>query len=112
VATVRRLGRLPLLLAGAAVTVSVVLCVPVLWKLNTDEGLWFAVLGYVLTPFAASAMLIWSRRQDLRLSAEVGYARADARRTLRTLTIVVALSYIPALVHIWYIAGYVGSALS
>lgn len=112
VAAVRRLGRLPLMLAVAAVVASALLCLPVIWRLNTDEGLWFAIVGYVLTPFVASAMLIWSRRDDLRLSAEVEYARADARRTLRTLTIVVALGYIPALVHIWYIASFVGSAVS
>jgi hypothetical protein len=112
VAAVHRLGRLPLVLAVTAVVVSAFLCLPVLWRLNTDEGLWFAFIGYALTPFVAAAMLIWARHNDLRLSAEVGYARADARRTLRTLTIVVGLSFLPALVHIWYIAGYVGSALS
>lgn len=107
-----RLGRAPLWAALVSVAISALLCFPVLWQLNTDDGLWFALIGYVLTPFVAAAMLIWARRNDLRLSAEVGYARADARRTLRTLTIVVGLSFLPALVHIWYIAGYVGSALS
>lgn len=111
----KRLSRIPLYVALGCVLVSTLLCVPVAMKLDTDEMLAVAVAGYVLTPFVVAAMLIWTRRSDLRLSSGPDsnyYSRADARSTVKALSIVVALSFVPAVVHIWYIAGYVGSSMS
>ena len=101
------------LIAGLlAVGLSIILAVLIVPKMNTDAMLPYAIVGYVLTPFAASAALVLARAQDLRYQANPLYLRSDGRTMISRVGLVVAVSFIPAIVHILYIAGYVGSMLA
>lgn len=94
------------------VALSVVLAALILPKMNTDAMLPYAIVGYVLTPFAVSAALVLARAQDLRYQANPLYLRLDGRKRISQVGVLVAVSFIPAIVHILYIAGYVGSMLA
>jgi len=101
------------LVAGAViVVVSVILAVLILPGMDTDLMLPYAIVGYVLTPFAASAVLVLVRRQDLRFQGNPKYARLDGRMRVKQVGLIAAISFVPALIHIFYIAGYVGSMLA
>lgn len=101
------------LIAGlSAVALSIVLAGLVIAQMNTDAALPYAIVGYVLTPFAASAALVLARSQDLRYQANPLYLRSDGRTMISRVGLVVAVSFIPAIVHILYIAGYVGAMLA
>ena len=101
-----------LLVGLTAVVLSVALAGLVVTQRNTDAALPYAIVGYVLTPFAASAALVLARSQDLRYQANPLYLRADGRTMISRVGLIVALSFIPAIVHILYIAGYVGAMLA
>jgi len=107
-----RLPWWPLAVACVLVVASCALAVMVLPALDTDSMLPEAVVGYVLTPFGATAALIIARRLDLGLQGNPGYLRLDGQRRVRLVGLVVGLSFLPALLHIWYIAGYMGSMWS
>ena len=101
------------LVAGAAtVVVSAILAALIIPRMNTDLMLPYAIVGYVLTPFAASAALILARRQDLQYQGRPKYSRLDGEARIKQIGIIVAISFLPAVVHILYIAGYVGSMLA
>jgi len=101
------------LIAGAVLVVtSAVLAILIIPRMNTDLMLPYAIVGYVLTPFAASAVLILARRQDLQFQGNPKYSRLDGRTRIKQIGLIVAVSFIPAVVHILYIAGYVGSMVS
>lgn len=107
-----RLPWWPLAVAAALVVASCSLAV-VMWPaFNTDTMLPEAIVGYVLTPFGATVALVLARRFDLRLQGNPAYLRLDGQRRIRLVGLVVGISFLPALVHIWYIAGYMGSMWS
>lgn len=102
----------PLFLTLAFVIASVVLAILVWPAMSTDAVLPYAIAGYALTPFAAALGLIVARRMDLKNQGNPLYLRLDGQQKIKLIGLVVALSFIPASVHIWYIAGYVGSWLA
>jgi hypothetical protein len=79
---------------------------------NTDTMLPEAVIGYVLTPFAVTGALMLARRKDLKLQGNPAYLRLDGQRRVRIVGLLVGLSFLPAVLHIWYIASYMGSKWS
>jgi len=107
-----RLPWWPLALACALVAVSCALAIMILPALDTDTMLPEALVGYVLTPFGVTGALIFARRLDLGLQGNPAYLRLDGQRRVRLVGLVVGLSFIPAVLHIWYIAGYMGSMWS
>lgn len=107
-----RLPWWPIAVAAMLVLVSCGLAVLILPKLDTDTMLPEAVVGYVLTPFAATGALILARRMDLRLQGNPAYLRLDGQSRIKIIGLIVGLSFIPALLHIWYIASYMGSMWS
>lgn len=72
----------------------------------------YAIVGYVLAPFGVVAGLFWARSQDLGFQGNPRYLRLDGQRTIKLIGILVALSFIPALIHIWFIAVTVRGWLS
>lgn len=102
----------PLALTFAFLLASIVLAILVWRAMSTDAVLPYAIAGYILTPFAATLGLILARRMDLSYQGNPLYLRLDGQQKIKVIGLVVALSFIPACIHIWYIAGYVGSALS
>jgi len=102
----------PLALTFAFLLASVVLAIVVWQAMSTDAVLPYAIAGYVLTPFAATLGLILARRMDLSYQGNPLYLRLDGQQKIKLIGLLVALSFIPATIHIWYIAGYVGSVLS
>ena len=50
--------------------------------------------------------------KDLKLQGNPAYLRLDGQRRIRILGLIVGLSFLPALVHIWYLASYMGSKWS
>ena len=102
----------PLLFVVGAIVLSLLLLVIVLPKMNTDAALPYAIVGYVLTPFAAAGALIWARRLDLKLQGDRRYLSDDGQVMITRIGILVAISFLPAALHIWYIAGFVGSVIS
>lgn len=107
-----RLPWWPIAVAVALVAVSCMLGVVLLPRFDTDTMLPEAIVGYVLTPFGVTGALILARRMDLRLQGNPAYLRLDGQRRIRLVGLIVGLSFLPALLHIWYIAGYVGSMWS
>lgn len=107
-----RLPWWPLAAACALTLVSCALAIIVLPALDTDSMLPEAIVGYVLTPFGVTGALIVARRLDLGLQGDPAYLRLDGQRRVRLVGLVVGLSFLPALLHIWYIAGYMGSMWS
>lgn len=107
-----RLPWWPIAVALTLVIASCALGVVMLPKFDTDTMLPEAIVGYVLTPFGVTAALILARRMDLRLQGNPAYLRLDGRRRIQIAGLLVGLSFLPALLHIWYIAGYVGSMWS
>lgn len=108
----KRLGARQLALVTLATAASVALCFVVVPRMDTDTALAYSIAGYVLTPFVAAGALIWARSRDLRLQGDPAYLRLDGRRRVRLIGLIAILSFIPGLVHIWYIAGFIGSWLS
>ena len=108
----RQLSPLPTVVAAALIVISIGLAVLVLRGMNSDATLPLAIVGYILTPFLTAGCLIWARALDLRGQGDPTYLRADGQRRLKFLGVLVLLSFIPALVFIWYIASYVGSVIA
>lgn len=108
----KRLSRIPTLVALVLVVVGLGLAVVVLRGMNSDATLTAAIAGYLIAPFCTSACLIWARTLDLRNQSNAAYLKVDGQVRLRTLGIVVLVSFIPAIAFIWYIASYVGSVLA
>lgn len=79
---------------------------------DTDTMLPEAIIGYVLTPFAVTGALMLARRKDLQLQGNPAYLRLDGQRRIRIVGVLVGLSFIPAVLHIWYLASYMGSKWS
>jgi hypothetical protein len=98
--------------AAALIAVSCALGFLVAQGLNTDGMLPEAIIGYVLTPFGVTGALILARSMDLKLQGNPAYLRLDGQRRIRIVGLLVGLSFIPAVLHIWYIAGYMGSLWS
>lgn len=107
-----RLPWWPIVVAVALVIASCALVAIMLPYFNTDAMLPEALVGYVLTPFGATGALILARRMDLKLQGNPAYLRLDGQRRIRLVGFIVGLSFLPALLHIWYIAGYMGSMWS
>ena len=107
-----RLPWWPLALAIFMVVVSCALCFIVFPKLNTDLMLPEAIVGYVLTPFGATGALVLARAKDLKLQGNPDYLRLSGQKMVKTVGYVVAVSFIPAFLFIWYIASYMGSKWS
>ena len=107
-----RLPWWPIVAAAVLIAASFALAVLMLPKLDTDAMLPEAIVGYVLTPFAVTGALMVARQMDLRLQGNPAYLRLNGQQRIRIVGLLVAVSFLPALVHIWYIAGYVGSMLS
>ena len=107
-----RLPWWPIVGALALVVVSLILAALIVPKVDTDSMLPEAIVGYVLTPFAATGALLLARRKDLKLQGNPAYLRLDGQRRIRILGLIVGLSFLPALVHIWYLASYMGSKWS
>ena len=101
-----------LIIAVALLVASSVLAIMIFPKLDTDVMLPYAIVGYVLTPFAVAAALIWARSQDLKLQSNPLYLRLDGQAMIKKIGVLVAISFIPAFVHIWYVASFVSSWLS
>jgi hypothetical protein len=101
-----------LLFAVALLVTSVGLAILILPKINTDVMLPYAIVGYVLTPFAIAAALMWARSQDLKLQGNPLYFRLDGQALIKKIGILVGISFLPAFIHIWYIASFVSSWLS
>jgi len=108
----RRLPWWPIAVAAALICASCVLGFMVFQGLNTDTRLPEAIIGYVLTPFGVTGALILARSVDLRLQGNPAYLRLDGQRRIRIVCLLVGISFLPALLHIWYIAGYMGSLWS
>jgi hypothetical protein len=102
----------PMLFAIVAIVLSIMLLIIVLPQINTDGALPYAIVGYVLTPFVAAGALIWARHLDLTLQGNRRYLRDDGQAMIKRIGLIVAISFLPAALHIWYIAGYVGSVIS
>ncbi len=96
-------------LAISMIAGSVVLALMVLQKRGTDVMLPYALVGYVLTPFGVAAALVWARSQDLSLQGNPLYYRLDGQARIKMLGLLVALSFIPAFVHIYNIASFIRS---
>jgi hypothetical protein len=108
-----KLGNSALFLALALLAASVALAILILLSgIDTAAMLPYAIVGYVLTPFGVAATLIWARSRDLKLQGNTLYLRLDGQTRIKQVGIAVGLSFIPAVVHIWYIAGYVAATLS
>jgi hypothetical protein len=107
-----RLGNSALFLALALLAASVALAILIQPRIETAAMLPYAIVGYVLTPFGVAATLIWARSRDLKLQGNTLYLRLDGQTRIKQVGIAVGLSFIPAVVHIWYIAGYVAATLS
>ena len=107
-----RLPWWPVVAAIVLVVASCVLAVLILPAVNTDTMLPEAIIGYVLTPFAVTGALMLARRKDLKLQGNPAYLRLDGQRRIRIVGLLVGLSFIPAVLHIWYIASYMGSTWS
>jgi uncharacterized membrane protein YqjE len=101
-----------LYVAIALLAMSSLLAIMIFPQVNTDAMLPYAIVGYVLTPFAVAASLMWARHQDLRFQGNPLYLRLDGQALIKKIGVLVALSFIPAFVHIWYIAGYLNANLS
>ena len=107
-----KLGNSALFLALALLAASVALAILIIPKINTDVMLPYAIVGYVLTPFGVAAALIWARSRELKLQGNPLYLRLDGQTRIKQVGIIVGLSFIPAVVHIWYMATYVTETLS
>ena len=106
------LNKWPLFFAVFALALSLVLLALMSPKFNTDGLLPMAIVGYVLTPFAAAAALIWARALDLKLQSNPQYLRLDGKAKIKRLGILVGVSFIPAAAHMWYIATALGANFS
>ena len=107
-----RLPWWPVVAAVVLVVASCLLAVLIVPGVNTDSMLPEAIVGYVLTPFAVTGALMLARRKDLKLQGNPAYLRLDGQRRIRIVGLLVGLSFIPAVLHIWYIASYMGSKWS
>lgn len=106
------LSKWPLWFAIAAVVLSFVLLGLMIPKFNSDGLLPLALVGYVLTPFSAAAALFWARSNDLKLQSNPLYLRLDGKAKIKLIGIVVGVSFIPAIGHMWYIATALGANFS
>jgi hypothetical protein len=95
----------------ATLVVSVFLWIPVFMGLGTDNAVIFAVIGYLLTPFISTGLLIVARTQHLNLQKTNGYLDADGREKVKVVGIISAISFLICLPHIYYLANYIGVAL-
>lgn len=107
-----RLKPWALVFAIALLVASVALAILIVPRIDTDVMLPYAIVGYVLTPFAIAGALMWARSQDLKLQGNPLYFRLDGQALIKKIGILVGISFIPAFIHIWYIASFVSSWLS
>jgi hypothetical protein len=107
-----RLKSWSLVIAIALLVTSIVLAILIVPRIDTDVMLPYAIVGYVLTPFAVATALMWARSQDLKLQGNPLYFRLDGQALIKKVGIVVGISFVPAFIHIWYIASFVSSSLS
>jgi hypothetical protein len=91
------------------VACSTLLAIFVIRRFNTDAVIALALVGYIVTPFAVAGALIWAQTLDLRLQSDPGYRRLEGRRRLKLVGLVALVSFLPAVVHILYIASFVGA---
>jgi hypothetical protein len=108
----KSLSVLPLIAAIACFALSCLLCLTVIPNFGNDTALPSAIVGYVLTPFGAAAALIWAQSLDLKLQGNPAYRRLDGRKRVRVIGLIAIASFIPAVIHILYIASYIGSLIS
>ncbi len=107
-----RIKKWALWLALACLVLSIALAVIIVPQIDTDVMLPYALVGYVLAPFGVAAALVWARSQDLRFQGNPLYLRLDGQKTIKLIGLLVAIAFLPAFVHIWYIASYVTATLS
>jgi len=107
-----RLKPWSLVIAIALLVASIALAILIVPRIDTDVMLPYAIVGYVLTPFGVAAALMWARSQDLKLQGNPLYFRLDGQALIKKIGILVGVSFIPAFIHIYYIAGFVNSWLS
>lgn len=107
-----KLGIGALVVALVLLGVSVALAILIFPKINTDVMLPYAIVGYALTPFGVAAALIWARSRDLKFQGNPLYFRLDGQTRIKQVGAVVGISFIPAFLHIWYVASYVREMLS
>jgi hypothetical protein len=107
---VRKLSTLPFLICIVIDVLSLLLGIRVLMLVKTDNALWLAVVGYLLTPFLAVGALLWARAMHVKNQGVPGYLQADGRSKVKVVGLVAALSFIPALIHIYYLANFIGAS--
>ena len=95
----------------AIVVLSGLLWIPIFLKWGTDDAVLFAVIGYLLTPFLSTGLLIVARSQHLKLQKSSGYLDADGRDKVKMVGIISGVSFLICLPHVYYLANYIGVAL-
>lgn len=95
----------------AALVVSAFLWIPIFLNWGTDNAVFFAVLGYLLTPFVSTGLLIVARTQHLSLQKSTGYLDADGREKVKVVGMISAASFFVCLPHVYYLANYIGVTL-
>ena len=91
--------------------ISVLLWIPIFLQWKKDGALIFAVLGYLLTPFISTGLLIVARSQHLKFQKSSGYLDADGRDKVKVVGIISSFSFVICLPHVYYLANYIGVAL-
>ena len=95
----------------AVLVISALLWIPIFLQWGTDDAVIFAVIGYLLTPFLSTGLLIMARSQHLKLQKSSGYLDADGRDKVKVVGIISGLSFLICLPHVYYLANYIGVAL-
>ncbi len=92
----RRLTVMPVFAAAATLVLSTAL-IPIgtAWPLP--------LIGWLITPFATVACLIWGRALYIRLLGDPWFERADGGRKVATLQVLVLVSFLCSIPHAWRI---------
>ena len=85
--------------------------IPIFLNWGTDNAIFFSIVGYVITPFASTGLLIVARAQHLKLQKKSNYLLADGRDRVKIVGIISGVSFLIAIPHILYVANYIGVAL-
>ena len=92
--TAKNLSPWPVLIAGAALLVSMALMfVGKAWPLPA--------VGWLLTPFVVVGCLGWGRAQFIKNSADPWFDRDRGRGTVRVLQALTLVAFIASIPHIW-----------
>lgn len=91
-----KLSLLPLIVPSVGIVASI--AVAALWR--TGAG---PVVGWILTPFVVVGCLAWARFLVLSKSRDPWFDRADGRRKLRILQVLMMLAFVVSLAHVWRI---------